>query len=257
MNLQIDFRSTGRVLSLGLVLPLALLLLWEVAATNNWIDTLFYPAPTTIVDNLWGHLSEGRLLEDSQVTFKRLLLGFVLGAVPGILFGLVAGMTPLIRALLYPLASGLYVVPRIALLPLVLVAFSIGDPARIFMVAFGVFFLTFFSALSAAEQVDRTHVDIARSFGANYQHVVRSVIVPGSAPTVFSGLRVAMGVGLIVIISVEFLASNDGLGAFIWRRYQIFDFASMYTGIVTVTVLGVFVTVALLGAEKALLPWRR
>lgn len=257
MKLLQDFSTSARVLTLGLVLPVGLILLWEVAATNNWIDTLFYPAPSTVVENMWGHLKEGRLLEDSQITFQRLLLGFVLGGVPGILLGLIAGMTPLVRALLYPLASGLYVVPRIALLPLVLVAFSIGDPARVFMVAFGVFFLTFFSALSAAEQVDRTHVDIARSFGANYQHVVRSVIVPGSAPTVFSGLRVAMGVGLIVIISVEFLASNTGLGAFIWRRYQIFDFASMYTGIVTVTVLGVFVTLALLGAEKALLPWRR
>lgn len=250
-------RSGLKLPALGLILPLALILLWQMAAERHWIDTLFYPAPSAIMDNTWHQLQQGRLLDDAGITLKRLLIGFALGAVPGIALGLAAGMTPFLRALLYPLASALYVVPRIALLPLVLVAFSIGDPARIFMVAFGVFFISFFSALSAAEQVDRNYVDTARSFGAEYHHVVRSVIVPGSAPGVFSGLRVAMGIGLIVVISVEFLASNSGLGAFIWQRYQIFDFASMYSGIVTVTVLGVLVNLALLALERSLLPWRR
>lgn len=242
---------------LGLLLPAALLGLWEIGAREGLIDTLFYPAPTTILDSMWHQLREGALASDAAVTLRRLTYGFVLGALPGVALGLVAGITPTLRALLYPLASALYVVPRIALLPLVLVAFSIGDPARIFMVAFGVFFITFFSALSAAEQVDQNYIDTARSFGASYQHLVRSVILPGAAGPVFSGLRVAMGVGIIVIISVEFLASNSGLGAFIWRRYQIFDFPSVYTGIVAVSVLGVFVNLALLGAERLMLPWRR
>jgi NitT/TauT family transport system permease protein len=255
-SVMVSRRAVMRPLTLGLVLPLALLLLWETAAARHWIDTLFYPAPSAILDNTWHQLQQGTLAQDAGITLKRLLIGFVLGAIPGIGLGLAAGMTPFIRALLYPLASGLYVVPRIALLPLVLVAFSIGDPARIFMVAFGVFFIAFFSALSAAEQVDRTYVDTARSFGADYHHVVRSVIVPPS-PGVFSGLRVAMGIGLIVVISVEFLASNSGLGAFIWHRYQIFDFPSMYSGIVTVTFLGVLVNLALLGLERFLLPWRQ
>jgi ABC-type nitrate/sulfonate/bicarbonate transport system permease component len=250
-------RASMRAILLGLVLPVGLLLAWELAARQAWVDTLFYPAPSTILSRLGEHLQDGGVLEDFVVTFKRLMLGFIIGAVPGIALGLAAGISPLLRSLLYPLASALYVVPRIALLPLVLVAFSIGDPARVFMVAFGVFFISFFTALSAAEQVDDTYVDTARAFGAEYQHVIRSVILPGSAPGVFSGLRVAMGIALVVVISVEFLASNNGLGASIWHSYQIFDFASMYSGIVTVTVLGVLVNLALLAMERALLPWRR
>jgi ABC-type nitrate/sulfonate/bicarbonate transport system permease component len=196
------------------------------------------------------------MFDDSRETLKRLLIGFVLGAVPGIVIGLGAGIIPAIRRALYPLATALYVVPRIALLPLVLIAFGIGDPARIFMVTFSVFFIAFFSALSAAEQVDPTHVDTARAFGANHDRVVRSVLLPGSAPAIFSGLRVAMGVALIIIVGTEFLASNNGLGAFIWRSYQIFDFPSMYSGIVAVTILGVAVNWALIGVERFCIPWR-
>jgi len=246
-----------RLTLLGLILPVGLVLLWQVAATHNWINTLFYPAPSDIADRTWQQLVDGKLIMHCQVTFKRLMIGFLVGAVPGIALGLAAGIIPIIRQLLYPLATALYVVPRIALLPLVLVAMSVGDPARIFMVAFSVFFIVFFSALSAAEQVDRTHIDTARAFGANHDRVVRSVLLPGSAPAIFSGLRVAMGVALIIIVSTEFLASNNGLGAYVWRSYQIFDFPSMYTGIVAVTIFGVLINWALLAVEWTVIPWRR
>jgi len=87
--------------------------------------------------------------------------------------------------------------------------------------------------------------------------VVRSVLLPGSAPAIFSGLRVAMGVALIIIVGTEFLASNDGLGAFIWRSYQIFDFPSMYSGVVAVTILGVLINSTLVAVEWTCIPWRR
>ena len=252
-----ELSRTLKVALLGLILPAGLLGLWQLAAERHWIDTLFYPAPSVVFGRTWEHLGDGRLLGNSGVTLKRLVIGFVLGAAPGVGLGLAAGIIPAIRVLLYPLATALYVVPRIALLPLVLVALSIGDPARIFMVAFSVFFIAFFSALSAAEQVDRTHIDTARAFGANYDRIVRSVLLPGSTPAVFGGLRVAMGVALIIIVGTEFLASNDGLGAYIWRSYQIFDFPSMYAGVVAVTILGVLINSALVAVEWTCVPWRR
>ncbi len=255
--MKLNVRRGARVLAVGLILPAALLALWQVSAERHWIDTLFYPAPSVILERTRDHLGDGRLLDDSRITLKRLLIGFAVGAIPGIVIGLGAGIVPAVRQALYPLATALYVVPRIALLPLVLVAFGIGDTARVFMVAFSVLFICFFSALSAAEQVERTHVDTARAFGANYDRVVRSVLLPGSAAAIFSGLRVAMGVALIIIVGTEFLASNDGLGAFIWRSYQIFDFPSMYSGIVAVTVLGVLINSAIVATEWLLLPWKR
>ena len=87
--------------------------------------------------------------------------------------------------------------------------------------------------------------------------LVTSVLLPAAAPGVFSGLRIAMGFALIVIVGTEFLAANDGLGARIWQSYQIFDFPSMYAGIVAVTVLGVLLNLALLVAERIALPWAR
>ena len=247
--------SSGALL--GLLLPVALLVLWETAALRDWINTLFYPAPSVVLQRSWHQLLDGDILRDAQVTSKRLALGFFFGATPAIFIGLAAGLMRPLRMALYPLATALYVVPRIAMLPLVLVAFSIGDPARVFMVAFSVFFIVFFSALAGAEQVDRTHLDVAHAFGAGRLRQIATVLLPGALPALLSGLQLAMGFALIVIIGTEFMASNSGLGARIWRSYQIFDFPSMYAGILAVTILGVIINLGLLGVTRLLVPWRR
>ncbi len=242
---------------IGAALPLALLVLWQIASEQRWINPLFYPSPTRILGRTWDQVVEGQLLSDTAITSRRLLLGFVLGAAPGVALGLVSGTSKMLRQVLYPTATALYVVPRIAMLPLVLVAFSIGDEARVFMVAFSVFFIAYFSALSGAEQVRVTHYEVARAFGTSRVRTLARVVLPASAPSVATGLQVAMGFALIVIVGTEFLAANDGLGARIWTSYQIFDFPSMYAGIVAVTLLGVVLNYGLLVAKWALVPWQR
>jgi NitT/TauT family transport system permease protein len=247
----------ARVLAVGLVLPVALLALWQLASERDWINSLFYPAPSDVLQRTWDQAKDGRLITDTRVTTGRLLWGFALGAAPGLALGIAAGLSRTVRELTYPLATALYVVPRIAMLPLVLVALGINDQARVFMVAFSVFFIVFFSALSGVEQVERGFIEAARAFGAGRLRLGVTVLLPGAAPAVFSGLRVAMGFALIVIVGTEFLASNDGLGARIWTSYQIFDFTSMYAGIIAVTLLGVVLAWGLLALEWVLVPWRR
>ncbi len=246
-----------RTIGLGLVLPVGLIVLWQVASYRDWINSLFYPPPWDVMQRTWEQVRDGDLLSDGRITAVRLLWGFVLGAAPGLVVGLAAGISRTVRELTYPLATALYVVPRIAMLPLVLVALGIGDEARVFMVAFSVFFIIFFSALSGVEQVDRSYIDAARAFGAGRIRLAVSVLLPGAAPAVFSGMRVAIGFALIVIVGTEFLAANDGLGARIWTSYQIFDFPTMYSGIIAVTILGVLLAWALLAIEWLMVPWRR
>ena len=247
----------ARTVLVGLILPVVLVILWQIASKNDWINPIFYPAPSDVLRRTWDQVTDGRLITDARLTTGRLLWGFALGAIPGLLFGVAAGVSRTVRELTYPLATALYVVPRIAMLPLVLVALGINDQARIFMVAFSVFFIVFFSALSGVEQVDRNFVEAARAFGADRIRLGATVLLPGAAPTVFSGMRVAMGFALIVIVGTEFLAANDGLGARVWTSYQIFDFTSMYAGIIAVTLLGVLLAWALLALEWLLVPWRR
>ncbi len=252
-----DALGPFRAILLGATIPLIVLAAWQVASTQEWINPLFWPAPSTIAERTWDELMGGALATDSFVTARRLLIGFVLGAAPGVFLGLAAGVSRVLREAVYPTASALYVVPRIAMLPLVLVAFSINDPARIFMVAFSVFFIAFFSALSGAEQVRLTHLDVARAFGAGRWRTIARVVLPGAMPSIISGLQVAMGFALIVIVGTEFLAADQGLGARIWTSYQVFDFPAMYAGIVAVTVLGVVLNYLILGSKRILAPWQR
>lgn len=248
--------SPLRAVLLGLLLPAGLVLWWQVASSSDWINPLFYPRPSDVIERTWEQTRHGDLLHDARMTTGRLLAGFALGALPGLIVGVAAGASRTVRQLVYPLATALYVVPRIAMLPLVLVAFSISETARVFMVAFSVFFIVFFSALSAVQQVERTHLDTARAFGAGHLRLATTVLIPGSAPTIFAGLRVALGFALIVITGTEFLAANDGLGARIWQSYQIFDFPSMYAGILAVTLLGLVLAGVLVLVERVMLPWQ-
>jgi ABC-type nitrate/sulfonate/bicarbonate transport system permease component len=202
-------------------------------------------------------LAEGRTYDDIAVTLRRLGLGFGIGAAIGVSLGLVAGMSRLVKYALFPTATALYVIPRIALLPLVLVAFGINDQARVFIVSFSVAFICFFNTLTGAEQVSRTHLEVARAAMANRWQVLRSVVLPASLPTTFTGLRLGLGYGVIVIISTEFLAADDGIGARIWLSYEIFDFPTMYAGIAIITVLGLGLNAALLALERLLVPWNR
>lgn len=253
-------RRLGRMAAnvlLGLVVPAAILLWWETAARRGWINTLFYPAPSVVLQRSWEQLRDGDLISDAGVTLKRLGLGFLFGATPAIFVGLAAGLIRPLRMALYPIATALYVVPRIAMLPLVLVAMGLGDHARVFMVAFSVFFIVFFSSLSGAEQVERTHLDVARAFGAGRIRQILTVLLPGALPALMSGLQVAMGFALIVIIGTEFMAANTGLGARIWHSYQIFNFPSMYAGVMAVTVVGVLINGMLMAVKWLIVPWKR
>jgi ABC-type nitrate/sulfonate/bicarbonate transport system permease component len=249
--------STLGAVALGTALPVALLLLWQVATEQRWISPLFYPAPTRVGERLWEMLGEGRTYDDIGATLRRLAIGFGIGAGVGVSLGLVAGNSRLVKWSLFPTATALYVIPRIALLPLVLVAFGINDQARVFIVAFSVSFICFFNTLTGAEQVPRTHLDVARASLANRWQVLRSVVLPASLPTTFTGLRLGLGYGVIVIISTEFLAADDGIGARIWLSYEIFDFPTMYAGIAIITALGLALNALLLLAERLMVPWNR
>lgn len=251
------WRSAALPVAAGVGLPLVLLGLWQLASSQGWINPLFYPRPTTVAERAWEMLGDSETHSDIWTTIRRLAIGFGIGAAIGVGLGLAAGVSPLLKYATFPTASAMYVIPRIALLPLVLVAFGINDQARIFIVAFSVAFICFFNTLTGAEQVSPGHLEVARAYRAGRLQRIRSVVLPASLPMVFTGLRLGLGYGIIVIISTEFLAADTGIGARIWLSYEIFDFPTMYAGIAMITAIGLLLNGALVAAERLLVPWNR
>jgi ABC-type nitrate/sulfonate/bicarbonate transport system permease component len=249
-------RGLGSEEVLAVLSPLALLVLWQVLAMVGIIDQRYFPAPLRIFGSGEDLVRSGELPVDIMVTLYRLACGFLLGAAPGILLGMIMGLNRTVRIVVDPLIAALYPIPKVAILPLFMLVFGIGDGSKIAVVAFTVFFLAAINTLAGVVAIEPILLDVARNFDAPGIKLFRRVILPAILPTIFTGLRISLGVSLIVLVSAEFVASDDGIGYLIWSSWQTLVVENMFVGIITITILGVLSTMLLKGAERRLVPWR-
>ncbi|MFJ8820545.1 ABC transporter permease [Streptomyces sp. NPDC102467] len=248
-------RRRALELSLAIAVPLALVLLWQLAADRSWIDDRVYPAPSTILADGWDRAADGDLWPDVWATLKRVLAGYVIGTVTGYLLGLLMGSISLIRAALEPLLDALYVVPKLALLPVFLNMFGLGEGPQIALVAATVFFFVWISTMAAVLSVPSGHRDAGQVFGASPWQMFRHVLLPASLPAVLVGARIAAGVAVLVIVASEQIAAANGLGHLIFDARALFQNDVMFVGILCVAVLGVVFSELVRLAGRLLTPW--
>lgn len=248
--------SPRRLRLLSVLGPSAVLLVWEVLALSHRINPIFFPAPTSILMSLVHLIGSGVLLTDLWVTLWRVVLGFALGALVGVLVGLLLGLSEPVRAFLYPVFASVYPIPKIAILPLVMLIFGMGSTSKVAVVAISVFFLLLFNTLTGVLNIPRIYLDVGRNFGARGWDFYRTIALPGALPLVFTGLKLGIGVGLIVIVAAEFVAANHGLGYLIWQSWQTFQVGAMYVGLALVSILGFILALVFDMLERRLVPWR-
>ncbi|HZP98508.1 MAG TPA: ABC transporter permease [Reyranella sp.] len=250
-------RGANQERALAILSPLAVLVVWQLCSTMGWIDQRYVPSPVSIAQAGWDLALSGRLALDIGATLRRLVVGYVLGAVPGVALGMVMGLNRWVRAAIDPLIAAIYPIPKIALLPLLMLAFGLGDGSKVAVVAMSVLFLTVINTTSGVVQLDQIYFDVARNYGTPWYKLFLRVILPGALPTIFAGLRISLGVSLVVLVSAEFVASDAGIGALIWASWQTLVVENMFVGIIVITVLGVLSTLFLHECERFLVPWRR
>lgn len=226
-------------ISLASGVPLLLLGLWQAASGLGWIDARLYPSPTDIVAAGATMLQSGELWGDIGHTTLRVVAGFAVGTAAGVLFGLAMGSVRLIQVALEPTLDALYVVPKLALLPIFLTIFGLGEGPQIALVAVTVFFFVWISSMSAIIGVEAGYRDAGRCFGANRWQMFRHVLVPAALPQMFVAMRVAAGVAFLVIIAAEFIVGDNGLGYLIFQSRALFINDQMFVGIVVVALEGV------------------
>ena len=237
--------------------PFVALMLWQLASDGGLIDQRYVPSPVSIAEAGWELALSGQLAVHIGASLKRLVIGFVLGAVPGIALGMVMGLNRWVRAAIDPLVSALYPIPKIAILPLLMLVFGIGDGSKVVVVAMSVLFLTIINTTTGVLQLDRIYFDVARNYGTPWHKLFLRVILPGALPTIFAALRISLGVSLVVLVGAEFVASRTGIGHLIWTSWETLKVENMFVGIIVITVLGVLSTLFLHECERLLVPWRR
>jgi len=234
-----------------------LLAIWEAAAQFGWIDKRLFTPPTQIVVQGAQMIASGKLWADLVPTVVRLVVGFVIGSAAGIIVGLLMGVSRVLRAAFGPMFTALYALPKIAILPLLLLIFGLTETPKILSVAISVFFVLQINTLAGVVQIDERILEAARAYRATGWRLFRFVLLPGAIPSIFTGLQVAAGSGVIVITAVEFVASNNGLGYLIWNSWQLFEPAKMYVGLIVVSIIGALLTGVIVLLERAVVPWRR
>jgi ABC-type nitrate/sulfonate/bicarbonate transport system permease component len=242
---------------LAILSPLAVLLVWQICSDAGLISRRYVPSPLLIGQTAVELSATGELWTHIGATLWRLAAGFVIGAVPGVLLGMVMGLNRWVRAAIDPLVAALYPIPKIAVLPLLMLLFGLGDGSKIAVVAISVLFLTIINTTVGVVQLDRIYFDVARNYGTPWPKLFRRVILPGALPTIFAGLRISLGVSLVVLVGAEFVASRAGIGYLIWTSWETLVVEKMFVGIIVITVLGVLSTFLLHEAERLLIPWRR
>ena len=238
------------------VSPLALLALWEFVVRVHLLDARFFPAPSSIVGDFFQFLRSGELVSNTWMTLQRVVVGFIIGGVPGVAIGLLMGVNRLARAILEPIVALLYPIPKIAILPLVLLIFGIGESSKYAIVAVGVFFIMLINTAAGVRQIEPIYLDVARSFEIRRRSFYANVLLPGALTNIFAGIKLSIGIAIVLAVAAEFTAARSGLGFQIWNAWQTLQVDRMYVALVMVSLLGYVLTLIGNALENVFVPWR-
>ena len=242
---------------LSILSPLTLLFLWELLARLNWIDVRLFSCPSFILQTLLPLLLSGELLYNTWVSMQRVIWGFLAGSIPGIFLGISMGLSPVLRSAIEPMIAATYPIPKLALMPLILLIFGLGETSKIFTIAIGVFYLVVINTMAGVLNIDKIYMDVAKNFGASRKDFYLTVAFPGALPMIFAGLKLGMGMALILIVAAELSAAKAGIGWMIWRAYDMFDIEQMFVALIMLSVLGYFFSILLDIIERWVLPWKQ
>ncbi|WP_147916344.1 ABC transporter permease [Ruania zhangjianzhongii] len=232
-----------------------LLVIWEIYGRS--VNPIVFTYPTAVAEAFVAMIADGTLTEALGQTSLVLAIGAAAGIVFGVTLGLLMGRSWIAKEALDTPVNALYALPAVALVPVIVLWFGFGDSAKIFVVAFFVFFPVVINTTRGVEEVDSELLEVTRSFCSPERRVWRDLLIPASLPYVFTGVKLAIGRGLVGVIVAEFFTAISGLGNLIVTNANTFQTARMFVPIVVLSLIGVILTGLLGLVERQLTPWRR
>ncbi len=242
---------------LSIATPAVFLLVWEIAGQTGLLPSRFFPPPSRIALSAWAMARSGELQADLIASILRILAGFALGVATGICAGLALGLSRRAHAAFDPFLSALYTVPKLALLPLLLLIFGLGELPNVLLVGMTVFFLVWITCMEAVMTIPNAYREAARSFGAGRWQMFAHVIWPAMLPQLFVAMRLSIGTAVLVIVGIEFVQADVGIGHRIWHSWSLFQAERMYVGICAVALLGYVFATIVRGIARIAVPWAK
>lgn len=257
---EVDFRGGG---FLAVPQPLyswiafgGILILWQVSISWGWIDPVFLPSPAAICLSLWQLIISGDMWKHLSISLERIGSGWIIGTGLGLGIGVCMGLISSCRAVGMPLVSAIYPVPKIALLPLLILWLGIGETPKVVTIASGVFFPTIIATLSGVDAVPRNLIRMAQSFNLPMRSIVWKIMLPSALPGILAGFRISVSTALILVVAAEMIGAQYGIGAFLLTAGNLMQSDDLMAGVVVLSLLGLSIGAILTILERMLLRWR-
>ncbi|MDM8355396.1 ABC transporter permease [Pandoraea communis] len=261
---------TARLLR-GVLIPLAVVVIWQIVTGLEWINPIILPSPVAVVTKWWQYLKptaamadgfgawlhSSELLTDAANSLYRVVMGFFVGTVIALPLGLLMGTSPRIYGLFNPLVQVVRPIPPIAYIPLAILWFGLGNPPAFFLIALGAFFPVLMNTIAGVRHVDGIYLRAARNLGASQFTIFRRVIMPAATPYILSGIRIGIGTAFIVVIVAEMIAVNNGLGYRILEAREYMWSDKIIAGMLTIGLLGLVIDLGMDRLNNHLLKWHR
>jgi len=237
------------------LVPAMLLAVWEIGAATGAISPQILPGPGDVVSGFWSVSQTGELWNDLGISTARALGGLAIGGSIGFALGILNGMSPLAAKLLDTTLQMIRNVPILALIPLAILWFGIGESAKLFLIALGVFFPVYFNTYHGIRHVDAGLVEMARAYRLGGAKLFQRVIFPGALPSILVGLRYALGIMWLVLIVAEMVSASSGIGYMTMNARDDMQTNIVVLGILIYALLGKLADLIAHNIEKRALRW--
>ena len=249
-------RFTASTFVYGLPLMIAFFLLWEIAPRLGWLNAIFFPPLTEVLDAWWAMALDGTLGSNIGISLQRAFIGFVLAILTAVPLGFLMGRYQTFEKVSDLLVQTMRNTSQFALLPVFILLLGIGEASKIAITFYSSVFFLLINTIAGVKSVDPLLLKAARSMGTSDLDLFRKVILPSSIPHIVAGARLAVKASIFAVIGAEMLAAKSGLGFLIQQSQLMMETADMYAGILTMTFIGLFVNYLLVWFERWATSWK-
>ena len=237
--------------------PLAVLLLWWLAARYEWVAPQVLPAPQVVAATFAELFNSGELMDNLRISLWRVLAGFGLGAAGGLLLGVAMGLSPAFKDYVYPLFKAFSQVPVLGWLPLLMLLVGIDEALKVILISKAALVPIALNTYKGIQNVPAQYVEVAQVFKFTRRQMLFKVVFPAAIAPVWNGIRYGLTHAWLALVVVELLASSEGLGFMIVYGRQLFQLDVVMAAVVVVGIVGFTLDKLLVLVEARLLRWRR
>lgn len=245
-----------RRVPLGWILPVAILVLWWAGYNAQWVNPVLFSSPWEVARTLWAAILDGSFTTNLSASLARWFLGFAIGAVLGLLFGALTGLSRTAERLLDPTFQMLRTIPIMGLVPLFIVWFGLGELPKVLLIAIAAYFLVYIQMYAGIRNIDRRLIEVGRMYELSTPQMLRRIIIPAAMPSILQGIRLGLGVAWLALVIAELTGANVGIGFWMQQGREFVRVDIVLAALIVFAAIGKIVDSLVRLLESRLLSWR-